>query len=218
VNSGNATEHLQVIRTLMERSALYRRALAPSMIAAGALGIVTALIGWFVAEDSIICTRSGFLTAWLVTAAAASAAALLFTRRQAIQDKEPFWSPPARRVGWTVLPAFAAAGVVARAGWVVEGNAAQFVAWAVPCIWLALHGCALHAAAGFMTRGIRWLGWIHLVAATAGAIFLPGFLHPLPHHAAIKAAYLFMGVTFGLSHFAYGLRLAWTERHSNRER
>ncbi len=37
-----AAEHLQVIRTLMERSAVYRRALAPVMTAAGVLGTLAA--------------------------------------------------------------------------------------------------------------------------------------------------------------------------------
>jgi len=40
-----AAEHLQTIRTLMERSALYRRALAPIMIFNGAVGTIAALLG-----------------------------------------------------------------------------------------------------------------------------------------------------------------------------
>src|SRR5438132_963526 len=39
-----AAEHLQVIRTLMERSAVYRRALAPVMILNGVLGTA----GWII--------------------------------------------------------------------------------------------------------------------------------------------------------------------------
>ena len=35
-----AEENLQTIRTLMERSAVYRRALAPIMLFAGALGVI----------------------------------------------------------------------------------------------------------------------------------------------------------------------------------
>ena len=40
-----AAEHLQTIRTLMERSALYRRALAPIMTFAGAVGTAAAASG-----------------------------------------------------------------------------------------------------------------------------------------------------------------------------
>ena len=39
-----AAEHLQVIRTLMERSALYRRALAPVMLVSGVLGTGAAVV------------------------------------------------------------------------------------------------------------------------------------------------------------------------------
>ena len=39
-----ASDHLHTIRTLMERSALYRRALAPVMIAAGVLGMAGAAV------------------------------------------------------------------------------------------------------------------------------------------------------------------------------
>ena len=41
-----AVENLQTIRTLMERSAVYRRALAPIMIFVGTVGIVGGLVGW----------------------------------------------------------------------------------------------------------------------------------------------------------------------------
>src|SRR2546426_10524286 len=41
-----ATEHLQVIRTLMERSAVYRRGLAPLLVLAGGGGVAGAFGGW----------------------------------------------------------------------------------------------------------------------------------------------------------------------------
>ena len=40
-----ASENLQVIRTLMERSAVYRRALAPVMGLVGATGIAAGVLG-----------------------------------------------------------------------------------------------------------------------------------------------------------------------------
>ena len=39
MESNWAAEHLQTIRTLMERSAIYRRALAPIMLFAGLTGL-----------------------------------------------------------------------------------------------------------------------------------------------------------------------------------
>src|SRR5207244_12763404 len=57
-----ATEHLQVIRTLMERSAVYRRALAPVMVLTGVLGLAAALAGSLATLDS----PRGFAVDWLL--------------------------------------------------------------------------------------------------------------------------------------------------------
>ena len=59
-----AEENLQTIRTLMERSAIYRRALAPIMIFAGLLGIAAAAIGL----SCHLETMRAFGTLWLGTA------------------------------------------------------------------------------------------------------------------------------------------------------
>jgi hypothetical protein len=95
-----AEENLQTIRTLMERSALYRRALAPIMLFAGGLGVAAAVIGIVFDFDSLLA----FTALWTVTAVMAIAGAFLIARRQALGDKENFWSPPTRRVGQALLP------------------------------------------------------------------------------------------------------------------
>src|SRR5580765_5506034 len=89
-----AAEHLQTIRTLMERSAVYRRALAPIMTFVGVLGIAAAAAGEAVTGDS----GRGFVLYWEGTAILALIGAFLLVRRQALKDAEPFWSPPTRRV------------------------------------------------------------------------------------------------------------------------
>jgi len=48
-----AEENLQTIRTLMERSAVYRRALAPIMLCAGTVGIIAAAAGLVFQLNSI---------------------------------------------------------------------------------------------------------------------------------------------------------------------
>src|SRR5205823_4732455 len=99
-----AAEHLQVIRTLMERSAVYRRALAPIMALTGALGIAAALGGWLGKIDS----PKSFAIYWLLVSLAAVVGALLLVRREALNEAEPFWSPPTRRVTQALLPALTA--------------------------------------------------------------------------------------------------------------
>src|SRR5688572_28999792 len=102
MESNWATEHLQVIRTLMERSAVYRRALAPIMTFSGVVGIVAGVVGWVVKIDS----DRGFVLFWSGVAAVALVGSLLLVRRQALKDAEPFWSPPTRRVAQAMLPPF----------------------------------------------------------------------------------------------------------------
>src|SRR5689334_19676267 len=89
-----AAEHLQVIRTLMERSAMYRRALAPIMIFTGIVGIAGAFLGWLFK----INTTQSFIIFWAGTGLLALGGSFLLVRRQALKESEPFWSPPTRRV------------------------------------------------------------------------------------------------------------------------
>jgi hypothetical protein len=104
-----AVENLQAIRTLMERSAIYRRALAPIMTFTGLAGIIAGLVGWFWGLGSV----RGFAIYWMAVSLLAIAGDYLLARRQALRDAEPFWSPPTRRVTQAILPGlFAGKGSV----------------------------------------------------------------------------------------------------------
>ena len=101
-----AVENLQTIRTLMERSAVYRRALAPIMLLAGGMGVLAAALGY-------LCHWSEprpFWVLWQTTAGLVLVGAYLIARRQAFQAAEPFWSPPTRRVSLAFWPPLAVGG------------------------------------------------------------------------------------------------------------
>src|SRR4249919_3501762 len=100
MDAETANERLQVIRTLMERSAIYRRALAPIMTYLGFLGVVASVIGAFVAVDSAL--RFGLY--WMAVSVLGLLGAYILARRQALKDREPFWSPPTKRVTQALLP------------------------------------------------------------------------------------------------------------------
>jgi hypothetical protein len=197
-----AAENLQTIRTLMERSAVYRRALAPIMLLTGILGVLAAVAGLHFKMES---PRS-FAGLWLGTAGMAVAGAFLLARRQAIRDQEPFWSPPARRVTQALLPPLLSGlflGIVfARldADWRVH----VFMV----VIWLLFYGCALNAAGFFMVRGIRWLGWIFIL----GAMALVCTQALTSHGIRPATGSLTMGFFFGGVHLAYGAYLYLTEK------
>src|SRR5512140_1306864 len=67
-----AAEHLQVIRTLMERSALYRRTLAPIMLLVGSVGVLAAVGAIALGVDR----SRAFCGWWLAAAVVALAGAL----------------------------------------------------------------------------------------------------------------------------------------------
>jgi hypothetical protein len=200
-----ATENLRVIRTLMERNAVYRRALAPLMGAVGLTGLAAAVV-------ATLCrarTARAFAAFWMGVALICLAEAFWLIRRQALKDAEAFWSPPTRRVAQALSPAFFAglmAGLIFL--WLQPGGALA-VWWLVPG-WMALYGCALHAAGFFMPRGFRLFGWAFIVGGcgVGTALCLGG-------PPSIPLANWAMGVLFGGAHLAYGIYLQFTEQRGN---
>jgi hypothetical protein len=195
-----AEENLQTIRTLMERSAIYRRALAPIMMLAGYLGIIMATAGLFFHIDWYL----SFYFIWTSTAVLAVLGSLFLARRQALRDKEAFWSPPTRRVVQALTPPLLAGFSLGTLLFLQPArNDSAF--WAA-LIWILFYGCALHAAGFFMPRGIKYLGWVFIFGACCCFYGkFAGFL------SAVNAHWL-MGFFFGVLHLAYGAYLYLTER------
>jgi hypothetical protein len=202
-----ATEQLQTIRTLMERSAVYRRALAPIMLLAGTVGMLAAAIGLLLHLDSMRV----FCAFWLGIAAIAVAGAFLIARQQAIKDKEAFWSPPTRRVAQTMWPLLLAGALLGGIPIVVGGGDAPFDCNSLAAtIWILFYGCALHAAGFFMPRGIRLFGLLFI--ACACGLFYAFCVNWMPERIN---AHLLMGFFFGVLHLAYGAYLYLTEKGKN---
>src|SRR2546421_11946153 len=108
MESNWAAELLQFIRTLMERSAVYRRALAPVMILNGVLGTAGSITALALEID----TPRSFILYWVCVAILGLAGSFFLVRRQALKASEPFWSPPTRRITQAMLPALAAGGII----------------------------------------------------------------------------------------------------------
>ena len=203
MESNWASEHLTVIRTLMERAAIYRRALAPIMLQLGALGVLASATGLGFGIDSV----RGFGIYWIVVSVLGITAAYLKVRRQALTAAEPFWSPPTRRVTQAVLPPLFAGLIATILILAVPTEATERFVW-IPAIWMGLYGCAIHAAGFFMPRGMKLFGWGFIVCGCAVAATLAtGYSTP-----SAKTAHLLMGAFFGGLHLAYGVYLYFTER------
>jgi len=199
-----AEENLQVIRTLMERSALYRRAMAPVMAFAGATGAGAAIIA-----EKGAAAHLGFATYWMLVCFATIGGALFLVRRQAMRDGEPFWSSPTRRVAQALYPPLFVGLVL---GLVVLASQSRPEPWPLLAIaWVFLYGLALHAAGFFMVRGIKLLGWIFILSASA--LSLARLIVPDLDRTSFANA--IMGATFGGLHIAYGIYLYFTEKSRN---
>jgi len=199
-----AAEQLQTIRTLMERSAVYRRALGPIMLFAGTLGTLSAIAGLVFHLE----TMRAFLALWFLTAGIVVAGAFVIARRQALKDNEPFWSPPTRRVAQALAPPLTA-GLILGTVLVKVGLSNALV---VTFIWLLFYGCALNAAGFFMPRGMRLFGWLYIGLACASLLTLA-----LTADTVEISAHWLMGFFFGIMHLGYGAYLMLTEKRKQAE-
>ena len=196
-----AAEHLQVIRTLMERAALYRRTLAPIMLYLGAVGTLAGLGGLAMGIDD----QTGFSAWWLCAAVLAITGAFVIARRQAVREGEPFWSPPTLRVAEAMAPPLAAGVVLSLALVLLDAAPPRGLFVLANALF---YGCALHAAGFFMPRGMKLFGWLVILLSAAGAASL-ALLEPAP--AGPHVAHAVMGGVFGVLHLAYGAYLFMTE-------
>src|SRR5215813_7394010 len=140
MESNWAAEHLQVIRTLMERSALYRRALAPIMTFTGVLGTAAAVFGWWRQID----LPTHFILYWAAVGIIALAGSFLQVRRQALKASEPFWSPPTRRITQALLPPLVAGLIISIVVFATQSSAPPEISRTIGMLWLPLSWVVLY--------------------------------------------------------------------------
>lgn len=196
------SEHLQIIRTLMERTAVYRRALTPASLLIGGLGFVAAGVAWMIPIGS----PQGFSLFWMAVGSLGVLGGLAVIRRQALHDREPVWSPPARRVAQAFAPCFLA-GLFLGLLHSFSRTASIDSACGLSAIWMILYGCGLHAAGFFMPRGIKLLGWLFLIAGGGWMLSWYGS----GGVGSWNVVHAGMGGTFGGLHLFYGTYLFFTE-------
>lgn len=208
MQSNWAAENLQVIRTLMERSALYRRALAPIMLTVGTIGSLAGCVACFLQSESV----PTFVIFWLVTGIVALGISFLLVRRQAGKEGELFWSAPTRRVALALAPPLVVGFLLAVFVLITStvNRRGLLGLSSLPGLWMILYGCAIYSAGFFMARGIRLLGVIFLFC---GLVSLGKDLIDLNFSASLQNN-LCMAATFGGLHLVYGVYLYFTEKKS----
>jgi len=190
-----------MIRSLMERSTLYRTVSVPAAAWCGGLG----LAAWGV--HKIFATAMGtnggiFLVLWLSVLVLAVAGNLFFLHREARRTGSPTFSTGFRTAARSLFPAFVCAGLLTLSGLWQVPIAATF-------LWMLFYGVGLLGTQHFAPRSIVVLGWFFIVTP-----FLLVFLskHGRPDLFSDSWAYALMALTFGGYHLVYALIVSVLER------
>jgi hypothetical protein len=177
------------------------------MLLAGVIGVVTAAVGLWAKVEA----TSNFICLWLGAAALAVVGAFLLARRQAINDKEAFWSGPTKRVTQALSLPLLTGLFLSLVPFLQDSGCVppDFNGFAVT-VWILFYGFALFTAGFFMPRAIKAFGTLFVLAGCAYICAV--FLNNLPERIN---AHLLMGFFFGVLHLALGAYLYLTERKNS---
>jgi|TARA_B100001964_G_C14111059_1_gene543841 hypothetical protein len=208
----------------MERTTVYRRALAPIMTYTGVVGLLAASMAQ--TQWQRIRELEEFALFWLCVGLVSLAGAFLLVRRQAIADKDSLLSPPTRRVFQSAAPLLCV-GVFLGTSEIFWSTAATNPLYQsdprhpitrLIALWLMCHGGAMHAMGFFMKRGIKLFGWVLILAGMSLyiALNIPLIVDKMPDWpngtpTPDRIGHLLMGALFGGSHLSYGIYLYFTE-------
>ncbi|NNC89340.1 MAG: hypothetical protein HKN82_12845 [Akkermansiaceae bacterium] len=219
-----AAEHLKVIRSLMERSTVYRAISWQAALFGGGLAIclAAALFGrtrMILAADGEagpVMDDPTWILIWLVALVVTGGVNVLLISRKSKRDGHAFFSPGLKHAMRAIAPPMAAGGLLGIGhilwlGGTVAGGAA---------IWVICYGLALLATQGFAPKSMARLGWAMLLAGAAayGVIWtLHGPSAAIPAGTAMQTANLIMGTCFGVFHLVYGCGVARLGKEEARE-
>lgn len=192
MDSRQAAQNLEVIRTLMERTTQYQLLTARAGLAAGTLAGLGAL-AFLVLDPSNPWHFGGV---WGAVFAGSLLATCIGTVLRSRERGEPVWSRPARAVLLALAPSLFAALLLSIFFFARGG--VEFL-W-LPGIWMLCYAQGALATASYAPTPIRSLG---LAALVLGGLTL--WLGP-------AWAVLMMGLVFGVGHFGLGAALLVAER------
>lgn len=187
-----AEENLRTIRSLMERSTIYRAISAPTALVGGLASI--AACSYLLLRFGAVPPDGGtyedcFTVTWLCVLVLTIVANTWFIWRGAKERSEPFISAGMKLALISLLPSMLCGG--------------YFTLFLAPdvqlCgIWMICYGVGLLSTSHFAPRSITFLGWVFLISGfcTWYPMFWAG-------PAMLACTNLLMGATFGLYHLIY---------------
>ncbi len=190
MDARQATQTLEVIRTLMERTTQYQLLTARASLVAGSLAGAGALA--FLGLDA--ADPGHFGAVWAVVFVGSLAATVVGTLTRGRASGEEVWSRQARTVLFALAPALFAALVLT-----VFFFARGWHLW-LPGVWMLCYAQGALATSAYAPAPIRWLG---LAVLLLGGPTL--FLSP-------EWSVGMMGLVFGAGHLTLGAVLLTRER------
>jgi hypothetical protein len=190
--SDSASEHLRVIRRLMERATVYRALSAPSALLGGAAAIVLA---WWLRDHG---TSRLFLRSWLLLFAVLAALNLFLLWRDSRHRGQPFFSSGMHLALRALTPPLLCGGVLGVVEVLVHGDLA-----ACAILWCLFYGLALLATATFSPPSVQRLGRAFVAAGLVA--FVGNQLNVRLADDSLFTSPNIMAATFGAFHLLYGL-------------
>ena len=196
MDPAQAARNLEVIRTLMERTARYRLLTAWAGLAAGALALAGA--GLFALLDPN--DPPVFGAVWGLVFVGAGLVTVVGSLARGRERGESVWSRPARAVVLALTPGLIAA-VVLTAFFFSRGEHLF-----LPGIWMLCHGQGALATSAYSPRPIAYLGAAMLGLGAVALALGPTWAVPM------------MALAFGGGHIALGGVLLLVERREAKVR
>jgi hypothetical protein len=187
---GKAAEHLEVIRTLMERTTQYQLLTARTGLAAGSFAMVGALAFLFL--DAADPWQFGLVWGAVFAASVLATGIGTVLRGRAIGER--VWSRPARAVVAALSPSLFAALALTIFCFALGRHL-----W-LPGLWMLCYGQGALATAAYAPTPIRFLGLFVLVMGAVALGLGPTWAIPL------------MALVFGIGHLGLGVAMLRLER------
>ncbi len=212
-----AADHLKVIRSLMERTTVYRTISWPTALFGGSLAVLLAVI-LFLREKAAILegtvgekgiSEGSWVTCWMVALILTTFFNVMLVSQKSKREGRPFFSPGLKMALRAFVPPMLAGGVLGIA-LTLKADAA---AAAGASVWVTCYGLALLATRGLAPASIPRLGLAFLIAGLAAFLYswsdganpLPVMGTPERMESLMLEANLIMGFCFGFFHLVYGV-------------
>ncbi|MGF1657333.1 MAG: hypothetical protein ACFCU3_10180 [Verrucomicrobiales bacterium] len=201
--SNIASDHLRVIRSLMERATIYRALSAPAAAISGILALIGAIAFPFVSSQlRRIDEALLFFLYWLVILACVALSHYHLLRMEAKKEGKAFPSPAMKLALACFMPPILIAGFVSGLILMASVGVSDHL-YPMSSVWMIGYGLGLLAMRSFAPSSILTLGWVF---SLAGCILLcvpfvqPSWIYEEPFLSCAA-----MGITFGAFHLIYAV-------------